>query len=385
MAHRRPRSEPELMRMLAQDTRSEVTVPEREYLRDRNLISDALAPDDDGYEFCLADLQIFRKRSRQSTQRGNRGKKAMKGGDGLARRLAEAPTEQAFVECRVLARHFARHVQRGTKVRLVRRLLFGDPERAVSQAEAYDLLESPALRYLGPAYFTEHGIPVLGHSSRVTRVRMHEDAVRASEDVTLLIKWPGGSTRKTVRVEIENLRTGSGPQFLPLPRRNGPPWTADIYPGSFLWGVAGAVLSVKKNSLWDEAQTLWFMMTRVVPYLEPVQVHRKILCDEHRNPMFTALQIQTFPFVSARALFRTHALTRRWLLRKRRTRPPQISNLELFDFIEDRMPDPKATPKWSRLMAEWNRGAPADWKYVHRGHFRRDYLRVRSYFATAPR
>src|SRR5205085_10404355 len=101
---------------------------------------------------------------------------------------------EELARCQVLSRHFARVARGSFHVRRMRSLFLGGETATLTPEQAFLLLGSPAPRFLGPRYFEGHGIPLIGHRSKVLRWHPHldEEAMTLSQDVELRLDWPGG-------------------------------------------------------------------------------------------------------------------------------------------------------------------------------------------------
>ena len=179
-----------------------------------------------------------------------------------------------------------------------------------------------------------------------------------------------------MRVERHNIRTGRAPRFLLLPRSDGPPTRTEIYPDSFLWGLADSVAQIVAVSWWTELQAAWFILTGAVPQMAPVGVRRKNIFTDDGEVVLTQIHLDLFPFVCSRTVHRVHARMRELLTHMQPRRALHVSSLRLFDFVEEHRGESDQTPKWAALMREWNKAVQSDWRYHDRRHFRRDYLRI---------
>jgi hypothetical protein len=286
-------------------------------------------------------------------------------------------TNNQVERCEVLSRHFARIAERSHAVRRIREMLFDDPTAKVGPQEAFGLLASPALRLMTFELFKQRTIPVRWHRSVVTRSkRTHDVELTIWQEFEIQLLWPGGSTLEIVRVCRHNTRTGEGPRFVQFPQREGPARRVDVFHGSLFWAMALECDQIRTDSWWSEPETIWFMLTGTIPPMRPVSAEPKVFYDENMNPVLKMISMQTFLFVSARTTSRAQAQLRRMFGELPLPRAMQARTLRLFDFVEERRSDRTETPEWSRLMGEWNHEVPK-WRYSHRGHFRRDYLRAR--------
>jgi hypothetical protein len=76
-----------------------------------------------------------------------------------------------------------------------RRALFGD--RLLTPEQAHDLLDSPAARFLQPAFFERWHIPLIGHRAELLEYESSRDERKIDHRATLWVEPPG--ITKTVR------------------------------------------------------------------------------------------------------------------------------------------------------------------------------------------
>jgi len=268
----------------------------------------------------------------------------------------------------------------------MRRLFLGDESATLTPEEAHLLLDSPAPRFLGPRYFEERGIPLIGHRSRILRrrPRLDEVAMTLHQDLELEMIWPGGGRLvEKIQVLRSDMRTGHRPKELRFRTLSGLETRLEVHPESWFWILLGSCNQLSFSYPWSEAEIAWFILTGTPPAIEPVSIKTEVMYSEDTaEPTFAAITARVFPFISEKSLLRAYCLERLMLLGARPVRPVPVSNLWLFDFVEERRQSDKALG-WTALVKVWNKEMP-QWRKSDRGQFRRDYLRTRE-LLLAPR
>jgi hypothetical protein len=236
----------------------------------------------------------------------------------------------------------------------------------ITEGQAEEFIDSPAVQYLSLSGFQNEAIPLVGHTARITN---HRDFIENKEvwrRVDFDIEWQGGRASTWVQY-------GLGPAFekVRVPRRYWPLGEKRALPYSALAELQKLGSTLAKHYLWDEGEANWFVLTGVPPRTPCFRVEREGGGRNDHTQYRLVMSIQ--PWVSARTVMRTYRAFQRRILR-RENRQPRLDRLQLMDFVAERR---HADVTWREAMIEWNRSYPK-WRYRKDGvrNFQRDFEEI---------
>jgi hypothetical protein len=254
---------------------------------------------------------------------------------------------------------------------------------AVSDVDARRLLASPAASLVSVRKFAKHGVPIVGHTSKLdVSERRHPLDQHYNFYGTLRLAWPGGS---------EVMEFGNSGPAPPTPMEvwNGTETTLIApWPFSVLGDLRKTASKLAERYPWDISAAAWFVLTGEPPWVPPITVTAQGP-DSIRN--HGTVTIKASHWVPEEDVANLYSYM------KAQTRPAPTTSrrrLTLFCFVTERSSptlerlttgiDP---PPWRSLQSLWNEEYPADheWHYRDIRNFRRDFLEAwRSLTVPAP-
>lgn len=377
-------SESQVLERLAKDTGAKVNESERAYLMETGRILEAT--EEGNYAECLGSLRSFRRLVRadnaaRGVRRGGARTTQAAGGRVV---LWPVGTPEELERARVFSKYLARVAAEEWDTSRFRRGFFGDAQQVIPPRAARAIVESPSLHYLLPEFFRETGIPRLNHRSRLlARDHGFDRQLRASTDtVTLELEWDRGHIEHTERVLLGD-RHGHEFTYLEYPDRDFKLPRLPVRRGGCLWWLLLASRRTSQLYWWSEAESTWFLLTGAVPSVHPVQASISGTMRGADTPLLTKVSIRVLPFASAATVKKAYLGAIKWMSRRQRGPAVRISNLRLFEFVEDWRGVDYRKPQWAELMRLWNATVRPDWRYSHRSHLRGDYLRTRDLVTKA--
>jgi hypothetical protein len=236
----------------------------------------------------------------------------------------------------------------------------------ITEDQAGEFIDSPAVQYLSLSQFRKEEIPLVGHTARITSQQETVEGKRVRREYHFAIEWRGGSANTWVRHDL-------GPAFVnvrvPLHLWRFPEKRA-------LWSSALADLqkvgsTLAKHYLWDEGEANWFVLTGVPPSTPCFRIDQQggLRNDHVQHRLVLSIQ----PWVSAKTVMRAYRKLQKDILR-RENRQPRLDRLELMEFTAERR---QAGMPWRDVMIEWNR-THRRWSYGKDGvrNFQRDFEEI---------
>jgi hypothetical protein len=257
--------------------------------------------------------------------------------------------------------------------------LGGNP---ITEDQAGAFIDSPAIQNMGLSHFRKSGIPLVGHTARISKrdelaereAVWHKapGAKRATKrsrithvwrKVDIEVEWPGGSASTWVQYEL-----GLKFQAVRVPRRYWPRGEKLAGPYSALADLQKIGARLAEHYLWNEGEANWFVLTGIPPSSPCFRVEFEggIRNDHVQHRLTMSIQ----PWVSAKTVMRAYRQLQKDILR-RENRQPRLDRLELMDFVSERR---HADMPWRDVMNEWNR-THRRWSYGKDGvrNFQRDF------------
>lgn len=206
--------------------------------------------------------------------------------------------------------------------------------RVLLESEAHRLMNSIGAAVFDLEFFTEQGIPLVGHDSRLLTPPDwdSEDARhRLSPRSEFEFCW---GKRRTVGILGDRLRhveadqTGvmalSGNRDLALPV---------IGRGSFMDRLRELAIHFQWVFPWSMAHAGWFILTGVAPNIHPIEIGYP---EQHRGAShgFMKIELTVHPWLSATTLQRVYKRIQRIVIGPR-NRPPKMKSLEFYDFVSE--------------------------------------------------
>ena len=255
--------------------------------------------------------------------------------------------------------------KRDDRVQWYRAEFLGAP---LTDEQANELLRSAAACYLPLAWFRDNRIPLVGHRSRKHNTPAHNPEI-VPTGVNLWIEWPGGEI-PDFRVDLDPdrfIETMEGPpeqRYLYFPdtyyadQQGG--WVR-IYPGSVLAELADVSQHLSRTLGWQLADATWFVLTgRVQPALPVVAEINWKLRGRRVHPVISlTIDVNT----SAESVGRIYRYAQRQTLARDKR---QLTTLDLFRFVVERVGPEPIRPNWPDLHKEWNRTEQQRWEAEER-------------------
>ena len=243
------------------------------------------------------------------------------------------------------------------------------PQGLLSISQARDLLRSCAARYFPLGFFRQHGIPLVEHRTSFFDSDRPPDigAPSWSETTRLLIEWPGGNHTEPLTWEVHLAETAPAtPRLAILGTFFG------VLPGSVFDEMRTPSTEIAEHYDWSEADATWFILTGKWPLFRPVLV-RPTGGWQHDHTHLR-LRFEVEPWASSRSVLNVFRHMQRLVLGAR-GRPLSAQNLELFDFVSERVMQSGGSVSWGTLRDEWNRSARGV-AYLDRRRLARDFKRT---------
>jgi len=272
------------------------------------------------------------------------------------------------VRAYVLSGHIARMVARTKDVRSARLWLFGDESRVVSDPEAHQLLESPALQLMTKEEILALGAPLVGHwTSFPLRSSEVQNGSRV-DYVQFTIQWDTGSHAVTHRAvwAHQNNRTltywdDSGEH------------ERSVLVGSCHDKLRAVASNLARQFAWSEPAALRFLLTGEAPSLRAVSAQS----TQHLGAAaFATINLTALAFASPKSVARAFSAAQERLLERSPRRPLEPKNLALFDFVAGQRKNPLPQLTWPQLLKEWNARIRRKWHYADFRSMRRDFERT---------
>jgi hypothetical protein len=374
----RSKAEDELRRKLARQLkRSDVPDHVWKYLVAEGYATDALTsgtPDDFDYllEQAKAVLRHFSTRPARSHRKP--GKTI-----SVAPLVppAEAGRGRAYSVflCTLAAEH--------AETRLFRSQILGG--RTLSREEASLLLDCDLPRFFGLGFFLEHGIPLVGHHSRIICYRKDGREIPMYSAVKSVIRaeWAGHVEEIPYTFEMFREKHQEEKSVLAVLQDA---WRRTATRGNFrdrsgvvlkrsVFGRLLVLTRILANEyFWQESDASWFILTGEEPPSSPISVQQESRVGTSYNRV--RLTISMDAWVSPRTVARVYKNVQKQVF-DGRSKSFSERNLALFEFLSRY---PQATfdrSSWRDLMGEWNDSCEKEaWKYHDPRLFHRDVKRT---------
>jgi hypothetical protein len=287
----------------------------------------------------------------------------------------------------------------------------------LTEAQAQELLKSPAAALMETRRFKARDIPVVGHTADV---RYERDTVPPGvEKLTATIAvhppgitcevemptWPGTSRGEKQR-----------PVVLEFPDEEGRTARHEVWSISLLGELKTVGDKLSERYRWQPAQAVWFVLTGETPAVPALTVTRSFPSSMYHFD--TLITVEASPWVSSRTVERAFRKAQIKTLGSDRGRPLGKKNLKLLRFvirrieslgkeelgmIEKGMSPPRAPkgrgmlelvtqyplyrkmPNAKEIVSEWNETNPPQWSYGDdTRRLWKDYHRIKKSVAFGP-
>lgn len=259
-------------------------------------------------------------------------------------------------------------------------------ERLPTLAEAHELLESPATRFLQPGHFCEWNIPLIGHEAEVIGYDSGATKPYVDHRLTLKINPPGVtktvcySDQREVEFDPEVMddRWGrycgrDGDCIRPEERilrhkdRDDLKEKMWIWPGSVLDSLRSMSAHWAKLLGWEEEDMAMWLLSGKPPRFHPLMARAH---SKGKGPLTVTLDIH--PWVPAE----TVECNYRWIQNQlfgKEVRPPGERRLAVLRFVEQHIREHGERLSWAQLVKVWNQSCPKKWRFGDRSNFARAY------------
>ena len=255
------------------------------------------------------------------------------------------------------------------------------PGRLLTEIEAGAFLRSRALSVFPASELQERGIPIVGHSSHVTRTQFDEvpdenGVARDGFRIHVHIDPPGGDTdwvrqfafrgvanctdldSKRTEKRFWDRATQGWAVEMAVPSgvhvREG---RRTIYRGSTLDGLRLIAESLASWYLWKPEAAAMFVLTGQPPFSA---MSSRAQAHDFEGAERAVVTLRVEAWMPAKTV------TRVYVARQRRIAGTAIRStarsLDVFVFMAERTRDLGNRPPWRQLMAEWNLKCAVEWK-----------------------
>lgn len=378
MARGIPRSRPQLLQWLEQDTGRAPSMVELDWLDKQGWTTVAVdSAESAGYEECLEALRELRETFKALAAESGTALLKKRGSEVAEVQLTGVATRAEAERSRIFTNWLAREASQSAMVSFIRQRLLGDAAPLATRNQVFDLLESPAVHFLDASFFQRHGVPIFGHRARVTERGFRDLEAGRVLAVKLHVQWKGGSVRQEAMVPSPAGQLGGQNRHVWFPSRRGGLGSHLLHARSFMAQLDEACQQIAEVFLWSRHEAFWFLFAGEVPKAPAVRATRRVTRDATGSPLHASIILRASPFVSADSVARAFRRAKKELLRRPQARPVALKTLKLFEFVEGQSSPASKERPWAALMRAWDASVQQGWRYADRRHFRRDYLRAK--------
>lgn len=302
------------------------------------------------------------------------------------------PSSYELLRSDALSEYLARLAESDREVRGFRSTFLDG--KTITPEEAQELVTSSAAQIFPKEQFDKHGIPIIGHRSKVLSIHKSPTPARKwSVKATLRIEWPEGSYEGPYSCHSNGLAP-SAARFESLEfyeEQTRCLKKVSLWPHSVLDDLRKVVQKLQeKYPPWHQEGTVThFVLTGTPPWVPPQRARTSIRYGLGFD--YGSITITVQPWVPAENVKDFYQRIRKQMSVGRN---PAECHLALFYFVTERTQiRPGKTsdygyreiikPPRKQLLAEWNRHYPKghEWHYKHLSNFLRDYKK--GYMAVA--